>query len=84
MAKLSDARMVTDEQHKIANCTTIGIVLAGMIVGASLLAHVATPFRLFGYPAFAMLCFNAAAAGGFWLVIRIVVADDRSRKKNPR
>jgi hypothetical protein len=81
--KSADTKMVMDGMQKIANRITMGIVLAGLIVGASLLAHVTTPFRLFGYPGLAMLCFIAAAAGGFWLVIRIFVSDYRSRKKNP-
>jgi predicted unusual protein kinase regulating ubiquinone biosynthesis (AarF/ABC1/UbiB family) len=82
--KSADTKMVMDGMQKIANRITMGIVLAGLIVGASLLAHVTTPFRLFGYPGLAMLCFIAAAAGGFWLVIRIFVSDYRSRKKNSR
>ena len=82
--KSADTKMVMDGMQKIANRITMGIVLAGLIVGASLLAHVTTPFRLFGYPGLAMLCFIAAAAGGFWLVIRILVSDFRSRKKDPR
>jgi predicted unusual protein kinase regulating ubiquinone biosynthesis (AarF/ABC1/UbiB family) len=80
----TDARMMLDGMHKIANRVTMGIVLSGMIVGAALLAQVVTPLRLFGYPGLAMLCFLAAAAGGFWLVIRIFVSDFRSRKKSPR
>ena len=82
--KSADTKMVMDGMQKIANRITMGIVLAGLIVGASLLAHVTTPFRLFGYPGLAMLCFIAAAAGGFWLVIRIFVSDYRSRKKTSR
>ena len=74
--------MVMDGMQKIANRITMGIVLAGLIVGAALLAHVATPFQLLGYPGLAMLCFIAAAAVGFWLVIRILVSDFRSRKMN--
>jgi predicted unusual protein kinase regulating ubiquinone biosynthesis (AarF/ABC1/UbiB family) len=82
--KSADTKMVMDGMQKIANRITMGIVLAGLIVGASLLAHVTTPFRLFGYPGLAMLCFIAAATGGFWLVIRIFVSDYRSRKKTSR
>jgi predicted unusual protein kinase regulating ubiquinone biosynthesis (AarF/ABC1/UbiB family) len=82
--KSTDAKMMMDGMQKIANRITMGIVLAGLIVGASLLAHVTTPFRLFGYPGLAMLCFIAAATGGFWLVIRIFVSDYRSRKKTSR
>jgi predicted unusual protein kinase regulating ubiquinone biosynthesis (AarF/ABC1/UbiB family) len=82
--KSPDAKMVMDGMQKIANRITMGIVLAGLIVGASLLAHVKTAFQLLGYPGLAMLCFIAAAAGGFWLVIRIFVSDYRSRKASPR
>ena len=62
----------------------LGIVLAGLIVGASLLMRVQTPFRVLGFPGLAILCFLAAATGGFWLVIRIFVSDYRSRKKLTR
>lgn len=78
--KASDATMVMDGMQKIANRITMGIVLAGLIVGASLLAQVPSTFRLFGYPGLAILCFTTAAAGSFWLVISIFVTDYRSRK----
>ena len=81
--KATDAKMVMDGMAKIANRITMGIVLAGLIVGASLLARVASSFQLFGYPGLAILCFTAAAAGSFWLVISIFVSDYRSRKKYP-
>jgi len=78
--KATDSKMVMDGMQKIANRITMGIVLAGLIVGASLLMRVETRFRLFGFPALAILCFVAAAAGSFWLVISIFVSDYRSRK----
>ncbi len=82
--KATDAKMVMDGMQKIANRITMGIVLAGLIVGASLLARVTTPFQIFGYPGLAMLCFLAAATGSFWLVISIFVSDYRSWKKYMR
>ncbi len=82
--KATDAKMVMDGMAKIANRITMGIVLAGLIVGASLLARVTSAFQLFGYPGLAILCFTAAAAGSFWLVISIFVSDYRSRKKYTR
>ena len=82
--KATDAKLVMDGMQKIANRITMGIVLAGLIIGASLLMRVATPFQLFGYPGLAILCFLAAAVGSFWLVISIFVHDYRSRKKYPR
>jgi len=82
--KATDAKMVMDGMQKIANRITMGIVLAGLIVGASLLARVTSRFELFGYPGLAILCFTAAAAGSFWLVISIFVTDYRGRKRYPR
>lgn len=77
----ADAKTMLDGMQKIANRITAGIILAALIVGASLLMRVQTTFRMFGYPGFAMLCFLAAAAGGFWLVVKIFVQDYKSRKK---
>jgi ubiquinone biosynthesis protein len=82
--KATDAKMVMDGMQKIANRITMGIVLAGLIVGASLLTRVATPFQVFGLPGLAFFCFLAAATGSFWLVIRILISDYRSRKKYMR
>lgn len=79
--KAVDAKLFLDGMQKIANRITSGVVLAALIIGASLLMRVETTFRVFGYPGFAMLCFLAAAAGGFWLVINIFVQDTKSRRK---
>ncbi len=82
--KATDAKLVLDGMQKIANRITMGIVLAGLIVGASLMMRVESSFRLFGYPGLAIRCFLAAATGGFWLVIGIFVSDYKSRKKYAR
>jgi predicted unusual protein kinase regulating ubiquinone biosynthesis (AarF/ABC1/UbiB family) len=79
-----DTKVVLDGMQKIANRITMGIVLAGLLVGASLLMRVQTKFQLFGYPGLAILCFLAAAGGGFWLVISVFVSDYKSSKKLPR
>ena len=82
--KAVDATVMLDGMQKIANRITTGLVLAALIVGASLLMRVQTHFQLFGYPGLAILCFIAAAGGAFWLVINIFVQDYRSQKKIPR
>lgn len=82
--KATDAKMAMDGMQKIANRITMGVVLAGLIVGASLLMRVTTPFHLFGFPGLAILCFLAATAGSFSLVISIFVSDYRSRKTYSR
>jgi len=79
--KATDAKVMLDGMQKIANRITMGVVLASLVVGASLLMRVQTNFQLFGYPGLAILCFIAAAAGGFWLVISIFVQDYKSWKK---
>ena len=79
--KAVDAKLVMEGFQKIANRITTGIVLAALIMGASLLMQVQTSFRIFGYPGLAILCFLAAAAGGFWLVFSIFDQDRKGRKK---
>jgi len=79
--KLTDAKTMLDGMQKIANRITSGVVLAALIVGASLMMRVPSRFELFGYPGLAILCFIAAAGGGFWLVINIIIADAKSREE---
>jgi len=81
--KAVDAKLMMEGFQKIANRITAGIVLAALIMGASQLMQVQTNFRIFGYPGLAMVCFLAAAAGGFQLVISILVQDHKGRKKPP-
>ncbi|MDB6126539.1 MAG: hypothetical protein JWM35_435 [Verrucomicrobia bacterium] len=80
-----DAKMVVDGMHKIANRITSGLILAAMIIGASLLMRIQTNFQLFGYPGIAILCFLGAGGGGFWLVLNIFLHDAKVlRKHHPR
>lgn len=67
---------------KISPLARLEIVLGSLILGACFLMRVETRFRLMGYPGLAILCFMLAATGGFWLVIRILVQDHRTRKKS--
>jgi predicted unusual protein kinase regulating ubiquinone biosynthesis (AarF/ABC1/UbiB family) len=70
-----DERLLIDGLHKIANRISLGLVLAALIVGAALLMQVPTEFRILGYPGLAILLFFAAAFGGLWLVVSILVRD---------
>lgn len=79
-----DAGLVMEGFQKIANRIAAGIILAALIVGASLLMQVNTRFQLFGYPGLAILCFLAATAGGFWLVMGIFIQDHKDKKKAAR
>ena len=65
--------------------TLLAIIAATLFAGigsvwiAALLMRVETSFRVFGYPGLAMVCFLAAAGGGFWLLITIFLHDRRNR-----
>lgn len=79
--KAVDSTLILEGFQKIANRITTGLVLAALIIGASLLMRVDTTFKLGGYPGFAMLCFIAAASGGGWLIWTIFEQDSKPRKK---
>ena len=70
-----DEGVIIEGLQKIANRITLGLVLAALIVGAALLMRVETPFRIFGYPGFAILCFLGVGGGGLFLIIRILMHD---------
>lgn len=79
-----DAKHFLKGFEKVANRITTGLILAAVIIGASLLMQVNTSFRVFGYPGFAMLCFLIAIAGATWLVVNILITDWRDRKRRRR
>ncbi|HWA87956.1 MAG TPA: AarF/UbiB family protein, partial [Opitutus sp.] len=78
--KAVDAKVALDGMQKIANRITAGVVLAALIIGASLLMKVPTRFTIFGYAGLAILLFVLAAAGALYLVGSIFLQDYRSRK----
>ena len=82
--KSVDAKVVMEGMQKIANRITTGLILAALVIGASLLMRVETSFRLWGYPGLAILCFLSAALGGFWLVLNIFIQDYNDKKKIKR
>jgi predicted unusual protein kinase regulating ubiquinone biosynthesis (AarF/ABC1/UbiB family) len=76
-----DEKILLEGMQKVANRITMGLVLAALIVGASMLMRVETSFRILGYPGLPMLFFLAAAGGGFALVISIALYDRKAKKK---
>lgn len=67
--------------QKIANRITTGLVLAALIIGASLLMRVETPFQIFGYPGIAIILFLFAAGGAIWLLLNIILHDRTINKR---
>lgn len=73
-----DEKVVMTGLQKVANRITLGLILASLIVGASMLMRVETSFRIFGYPGFAMLLFLLACGGGLSLAWQIMRGDMKS------
>ncbi len=57
----------------VANRITVGLVIAALIVGSSLIMRVPTQTLLFGQPAVAVLGFLTASAIGSYVVITALV-----------
>ena len=70
-----DEKVLLTGLQKVANRITLGLILASMITGASLLMRVETSFQLFGYPGLAMLLFLLACGGAISLAIQIMRSD---------
>lgn len=76
-----DEKVVLEGLQKVANRISLGLVLAALIVGASMLMRVETSFRILGYPGFSMIFFLIAAVAGMALAITIVMTDVKARRK---
>jgi len=76
-----DEKILVEGLQKVANRVAMGLVLAALIVGASMLMRVETSFRIFGYPGFAMIFFVLAAIAGISLLVTIISTDVKARKK---
>ncbi|MGH9871440.1 MAG: ABC1 kinase family protein [Pyrinomonadaceae bacterium] len=76
-----DEKIVLEGLQKVANRISLGLILAALIVGASMLMRVETSFTILGYPGFAMIFFLLAAIAGVALVVTIVMTDVKARKK---
>jgi predicted unusual protein kinase regulating ubiquinone biosynthesis (AarF/ABC1/UbiB family) len=76
-----DEKIVMEGLQKVANRIALGLVLAALIVGASLLMRIETSFRILGYPGFAMIFFLIAAIAGMALAGSIIMTDVKARRK---
>lgn len=76
-----DAQTLVEGFQKVANRITAGLILASLILGASLLMRIQTSFQVLGYPGLAILCFLGAVAGGLWLLFSIFFQDEKIKKK---
>ncbi|MCO6510903.1 MAG: AarF/ABC1/UbiB kinase family protein [Aridibacter famidurans] len=75
-----DERTLTLGFQKVANRIAMGLVLAALIIGASMLTNIDTEFKILGYPGLAFILFVLAAGSGIYLVWTIVRSDLQDRK----
>jgi ubiquinone biosynthesis protein len=61
--------------QKVANRITMGLILAALIVGSSMLARVETRFQIYGYPGVAIIFFLLAAIGAVILMAQMLFKD---------
>ncbi len=76
-----DEKRLTSDFQKVANRITLGLIIASMIIGASLLMRVSSTFSILGYPGLPMLLFIFAAIAGIVLVVNILLRDEDFRRK---
>ncbi len=76
-----DEKRFTDGFQKIANRITLGLILAAMILGASILMRVPSSFTIFGYPGLAIIFFFIAAIGAILLSYIIIFKDEGFNQK---
>ncbi|MBV9110672.1 MAG: AarF/ABC1/UbiB kinase family protein [Gemmatimonadetes bacterium] len=77
--RLREEVWLMEGMQKIANRLTTGLILAALIVGATMMMRVQTHFTIWGYPGIAMLFFLGAALLGIWLILSIARADVHRR-----
>ncbi len=68
---VTNLRHVGNQLDSAANRLVIGIVVASLIVGSSIVMTVPGGPRLFGLPVLGLLGFTSAAVGGIWLMLSI-------------
>jgi predicted unusual protein kinase regulating ubiquinone biosynthesis (AarF/ABC1/UbiB family) len=74
-----DERRLMAGLQKIANRITTGLILAAMIIGASLMMRLDLTPKIFGYPAIAIVFFLGAAIASIVLLWHITFHDEAPR-----
>jgi len=79
--KLTQAEEFLSGMHKIANRITVGVVIAALLIGSSLMMRVPSTFHLFGVPGIAMVGYLIAAAAAIFLIASILLQDRRDQER---
>ena len=65
---VTDLRAVADQLDRAAQRIAVGLVVAALVIGSSIVMTVGGGPQLFGLPAFGLLGFVGAGVGGLWLL----------------
>ena len=76
--EIEHLKRVGDQLDRAANRLSIALVIAALIIGASIVMTVGGGPALFGLPAFGLLGFVGAVLGGLWL-LRAIRRSERAR-----
>ena len=79
--KLPQAEVFLGGMHKIANRITVGVVIAALLLSSSMIMRYPTRVQIFGYPAFAIVGYLAAAAAAVYLIVSTLMRDRRDEEK---
>ena len=80
---LEESRLI-ESMQKIANRISVGVITAGLIMGAALIMRIPTRVHLFGYPALALVLFLVAFVLGSTLVASSLFNDRKTAPKEER
>jgi hypothetical protein len=80
---LEEARLI-ESMQKIANRISVGVITAGLVVGAALMMRIPARHLLLGYPALALVLFLLAFALGASVVVSSLLNDRRTKPKEER
>lgn len=70
-----DEKTLMSGFQKVANRIAMGLVLAALIIGASMLMNIESTITFLGYPVLALMLFLAAVAGGILMIYSILFND---------
>src|SRR5699024_10479366 len=74
--KAIDEKQFTRGIQKVANRITMGLIIAALLISASMLMQIPSGLVLFGYPGLAMTAFIVAVAGAVMIAIQVWSRDE--------
>ncbi len=80
---LEESRLI-ESMQKIANRIAVGVITAGLILGAAMMMRIPTRAQVFGYPALALTLFLVAFLLGAALVASSLFNDRKTRPREER